>query len=90
MDAATLKTGLNFTLTTDAGDLDLLGEVTGMGPYEAVKRYAEEIALYDQQVWILSLDGLILAKEATGRPKDLRLLSELKALKALRSETEKE
>src|SRR5438093_3412808 len=27
LDPPTLKAGLNFTLTTDAGDLDLLGEV---------------------------------------------------------------
>ena len=27
LDAATLRSGLNFTLTTDVGDLDILGEV---------------------------------------------------------------
>lgn len=29
LDVDSLKSGLNFTLTTDLGDLDLLGEVTG-------------------------------------------------------------
>ena len=33
-DAATLERGLNFTLTTSLGDLDLLGEITGGGGYE--------------------------------------------------------
>jgi hypothetical protein len=33
-DAATLGRGLNFTLTTALGDLDLLGELTGGGSYE--------------------------------------------------------
>ena len=27
LDTATLRSGLNFTLTTDVGDLDILGEV---------------------------------------------------------------
>ena len=30
-DEATLRSGLNFTLRCDAGDIDLLGEVTGLG-----------------------------------------------------------
>ena len=30
-DAQTLRSGLNFTLKTDAGDVDVLGEVTGIG-----------------------------------------------------------
>jgi hypothetical protein len=33
-DAATIRRGLNFTLTTEAGDLDLLGEAAGGGTYE--------------------------------------------------------
>jgi len=33
-DAATLLRGLNFTLTTDLGAIDLLGEITGGGRYE--------------------------------------------------------
>ena len=30
-DVQTLRNGLNFTLTTTAGDIDVLGEVTGLG-----------------------------------------------------------
>src|SRR5262249_34978711 len=30
-DAVTIRAGLNFTLTTDLGDVDLLGEVSGIG-----------------------------------------------------------
>jgi hypothetical protein len=30
-DTATLARGLNFTLTTSLGDIDLLGEITGGG-----------------------------------------------------------
>jgi len=34
-DARTLRAGLNFTLDTDLGPIDLLGEVSGIGQYEA-------------------------------------------------------
>jgi hypothetical protein len=33
LDVPTLHNGLNFTLTTKLGDLDLLGEVAGGGTY---------------------------------------------------------
>lgn len=85
LDASTLKAGLNFTLTTDLGDLDLFGEVAGLGTYEAAKAYAEEVELYEHCIWVLTLEGLIISKQATGRPKDLRLLTELKALQTLRA-----
>jgi len=32
---ATLSAGLNFTLTTTTGAIDLLGEITGGGGYDA-------------------------------------------------------
>ena len=35
-DAATIKRGLNFTLDTDFGPLDLLGEATGGGTFDAL------------------------------------------------------
>jgi hypothetical protein len=40
-DARTVTHGLNFTLTTELGDLDFLGEVTGLGSYEDVKAAAD-------------------------------------------------
>ena len=84
LDESTLRSGMNLTLTTDAGDLDLLGEISGFSGFEDVKRQSEEIELYHHRIWVLTLDGLIHSKEATRRPKDLRLLPELKALKAIR------
>src|ERR1041384_5109910 len=33
-DVRTIQSGLNFTLTTQLGSIDLLGEVTGGGRYE--------------------------------------------------------
>jgi hypothetical protein len=90
LDAPTLKAGMNFTLATAAGDLDLIGEVPGLGFYEAVKTRAEEVELYGFHVWVLTLEGLISSKQAAGRPKDLRLLPELQALQALRGERSKD
>jgi predicted nucleotidyltransferase len=89
LDAMTLKSGTNFTLTTEVGDLDLIGEVPGLGTYEAVKAQSEEVELYGYRVWVLTLEGLISSKQAAGRPKDLRLLPELQALQALRGEISK-
>jgi len=83
-DEVTLRSGMNFTRTTDVGDLDLLGEIAGFASFHDAKARSEEIELFQQRIWVLTLDGLIHSKEATGRPKDLRLLPELKALKALR------
>lgn len=85
-DATTLRNGLNFTLTTTAGDLDLIGEVPGIGMYEAVQPLSEKVLLYGYETQVLSLDGLILAKEAAGRTKDQLLLPELRALLALRKD----
>jgi hypothetical protein len=45
LDFAALKSGLNFTLTTDLGDLDLLGEVTGLGGYAEVLSVSQELQL---------------------------------------------
>ncbi len=83
-DVPTLQSGLNFTLETDAGDLDILGEVSGVGYYAQALAQSEERELYGSKVRILSLDGLIAAKKAAARNKDKSHLLELEALKKLR------
>lgn len=89
-DERTLQGGTNFTLITTIGDIDMLGEVAGIGDYEEVKRESIPARLYDCDVRILTLDGLISAKRAAGRVKDLLVLPELEALKELLSETSEE
>jgi predicted nucleotidyltransferase len=79
-DASTLRNGSLFTLKTDIGDIDLLGEVTGLGGYAEVKAEAIEVEAYGGHVSTLNLRGLIRAKRAAGRPKDLLVLSELESL----------
>jgi hypothetical protein len=83
-DAATLQAGLNFTLTTDLGDVDLLGEVSGIGHYDRVLTQSEEHEMFGIKVRVLSLDGLIAAKKAAGRLKDRTHLLELEELKKMR------
>lgn len=79
-DAQTLRNGLNFTLTTTAGDIDLLGEVTGLGGYGEIALRSEVVELYGAQVRIMSLADLIRAKAAAGRAKDLVDLEALRKL----------
>lgn len=79
-DEQSVRNGLNFTLTTDEGDLDLLGEVTGLGGYNDIALRAIEIDLHGARVRLLQLDDLIRAKAAAGRAKDLVDLEALRLI----------
>ena len=74
---------MNFTLTTDWGDLDLLGEVTGIGGYKEVKALSFNLTLFGLECAVLSLDGLIQSKRATGRPKDRLTRPDIEALREI-------
>jgi hypothetical protein len=80
LDTETMLRGLNFTLTTSLGDLDLLGEVTGGGTFDDLKPAAETVALEGFQCLVVSLSTLIALKRAAGRGKDREALAELEAL----------
>jgi len=80
-DAATVRRGLNFTLTTDIGDLDLLGEITGGGAYEALAPSTTIIRAFDIECRLLNLDRLIEVKRAAGRPKDFEVVAELETIR---------
>jgi hypothetical protein len=82
-DAATIRSGLNFTLTTDLGDVDVLGEISGIGGYEQALAQSEEKQLLGVSIRVLTLDGLIAAKKAAGRAKDRDHLRELEELKKM-------
>ena len=75
-----------ITLTTDFGDVDLLGEVSGIGTYDKVVAMSEEREIYGLRIRILSLEGLIAAKKAASRTKDKLHLLELEELKKMRDE----
>ncbi len=79
-DDKTIRGGLNFTLTTQLGALDLLAEIVGGGIYEDLLPYSIELRLYGVRCLCLGLERLIYVKRAAGRPKDLEALAELEAI----------
>jgi len=80
LDTETIQRGLNFTLTTDLGALDLFGEIPGGGGYEDLLPDAVEIKLFGVTCRCLGLKRLIEVKRAAGRPRDLEVIAELQAL----------
>jgi hypothetical protein len=82
-DVPTLAAGLNFTLDTDYGKIDILGEVSGVGTYDQALAQSVEKTVYGLSIRVLSVDGLIAAKKATGRIKDQLHVLELLELKKM-------
>jgi len=79
-DEPTISAGLNFTLTSDLGDIDLLGEVTGGGSYEQLLPFTQECTAFGLSFRVVNLERLIQLKRAAGRPKDLEAIAELQVL----------
>lgn len=86
--AETLQAGLNFTLKTSLGDLDLLGEITGGGRYENLESESIWLDVFGVRCRCVSLERLILLKRAAGRPRDLNAIAELEALLEERDRTQ--
>ncbi len=84
LDEQTLRSGLNFALTSKLGDLDLLGEIVGGGGYDDLIDDSIEIELFGVRCHCLGLEKLIAVKRAAGRPKDFEALAELEELLARR------
>jgi hypothetical protein len=82
LDAKTLKMGGNFTFVTDAGSLDILAFPSGApGGYEELAPAAETMNFSGYSAKVAALDDLIRMKRHAGRPKDLRAVEELGALR---------
>jgi len=84
MDDRTLRNAPILTLTTTEGDIDVMDQIAGVGPYDAVLRHSERISALGVRFRVLDLPSLIKAKRAAGRPRDFDHLPELEALLALR------
>ena len=82
LDLPTLERGLNFTLTTRAGDLDLLGDIAGGGGYDQLVARSVVVRVFGLDVRVVTLSELIHLKRAAGRPKDLEAIAELELLLA--------
>ena len=81
LDVETLRAGLNFTLVTDLGWLDLLGEIAGGGRYEDLLPHSITVEAFGSSCRVLDLETLIRTKKLAGRPKDLEALAELESLR---------
>ncbi len=86
-DSETVRRGLNFTLTTSAGPVDLLGELTGIGLYRAADDRSIDVELFGRTYRCLGLGALIDSKRAAGRIKDLEAVAELEQISQARAGT---
>ena len=68
---------MNFTLTTELGDLDIRGEITGVGGFAEVSAGASELIVGDIPIRVTDLDALERSKRAAGRAEDLLDLAEI-------------
>ncbi len=80
LDQATLKAGFNFTLTTELGEIDLLGFITGGGEYDELVEHSISVQAFGVEIVCLDLETLIRVKRAAGRPKDFEAIAELESL----------
>ena len=83
----TIKGGLNFTLTTTLGAIDLLGEVVGGGRYEDLASHCVTEKLFGHATHVVSLPWLIRLKRAAGRVRDFEAIAELELLVELGAES---
>jgi predicted nucleotidyltransferase len=79
-DVKTIRSGLNFTLTTALGDLDLFGEVIGGGSYDDLLAHSVEVEAFGVCFRCVDLPTLIHIKAAAGRAKDREAIAELRVL----------
>ncbi|MFH1419721.1 MAG: nucleotidyltransferase [Planctomycetota bacterium] len=71
----------NIYILSDWGQVDFLSEVTGLGDFGLVSRRCVTMDIAGGACSVLSLDALIEAKRAMGRPKDIQAAMELEAIR---------
>ena len=70
----------NIYLDTDAGVLDCLGNIKGLGDYQTCFLQSIEVPLGNFHIRVLTREALITAKKAMGRPKDLQTVAHLEVI----------
>lgn len=69
----TLSSGHQL-LSTNCGDLDLLGTIDNGRSYEDLLQHAVKLNYFEESILVLGLEELIAVKARTGRPKDELML----------------
>ena len=82
--------GSNFTFVTDAGDVDILGHISGVGEYQDMRQNAVETEAFGLSLLVMSLEDVIKSKKAAGRKKDKAQLPVLEETLRLRRERAKD
>jgi hypothetical protein len=85
-DERTLQFGCNFTLSTTAGDLDILGDLGEGKGYDDFLPGSKTLDLFGHPVLVMGLRDLIRSKEALRRPKDLAAIEILRQTLRLQEE----
>jgi len=77
----------NLYLSTDIGQLDCLGAITGIGDYQVVRSQSEEMTLAFGTCRVLTVEALIRSKSALGRDRDREAVLQLRAVAERKSKT---
>ena len=86
MTRSSFKDLKNLYIQTDLGKLDCLGEVAGVGDFQAVLQHSVVASFTYGEFRFLSFDALIAAKRAAGRDRDLDAIRRLLAIKERRKQ----
>jgi hypothetical protein len=70
----------NLYLDTDLGKFDCLSEVAAVGDFDAVLSESELVQFPFGNCYVLKIESLIRAKEAIGRPQDMLVVGQLRAI----------
>lgn len=82
-DEHAVRSSTILTLDTDAGIVDLLGEIPETGSFDDLWNRADEFEVFGVRARVASLDDLITMKRTANRPKDQVHVMELEALRKL-------
>ena len=71
----------NLYLGTNAGTLDLLGTIKGLGNYQELQPYTVETKLYGYSCKVADIEALIKSKKEMSSFKDQQTVIQLEAIK---------
>lgn len=83
-DADTLRRIEVLTMSTMAGDLDVLAHQSGSPVYADLRANADRYEIGEMTIRVARIEDLLAMKSAAGRPKDLADIAELSAILRLR------